>query len=754
MTVPSARTSHSREENLRIASRALDQGDFRLAEVMLRNTLEVGATDSKAEGMLGEAVLGRANWWSGAVRLCRSLELASKYEKNSIARKLCSRMERLAMARETAGLKSDAECLRSLGKALLQASGDPLELAELWLPELPANIQYPVINGLAEWLRDNEPSKLLDPGQVDNLLQLATAHPAYRHLVPVLCEAFAVQAGKHSTASPGWTAMLSSMMGLAGSARQMGTQMAVALDNALSSECHPPVQQQFVLTLTQRLLRGNSPYHREASEAYLDFCLDLHPDRAFDTPVTQVQRLWNLYSVEKGDRAWEQFRHALLTGKPDENPRRPEVLVDDPLLLHQYRSETLEEKREIEQAVAAPYCNRIEEAAQQRHLQPVNGDGHRGDGEVLRVGYLTKSAYDHSMGFILQGMLREHSDDVLVTVYDSDNQSRTDPVARKIQRLASNYRRVDVSSMDAAHRSAQQIAADGIDVLVDLEGACQPGYAPLHYFRPAPVSCSYAGADAAGIRFIDYYLADRWCLHEDAAEYYVERPFALPRFTYVLEGFERQEDSARRVVRDRLGVPENAVAYLIAAPGHKITVDLAEDVMSILNQVPGSVLLVKGRGNSEWTKEFWDKRARKQGVDPSRIRYLGFAPTHAAHRLELGAADLVLDTYPYNGASHSFEAMWCGTPVVTRYGETLMSRMGYSMLKNLDLTHGIAANRDEYVKSAVALGLDRDLRFDLRKFLLQRAEGRDAIWDARGITQDLEQALRAMLKAGRPGASR
>jgi predicted O-linked N-acetylglucosamine transferase (SPINDLY family) len=79
--------------------------------------------------------------------------------------------------------------------------------------------------------------------------------------------------------------------------------------------------------------------------------------------------------------------------------------------------------------------------------------------------------------------------------------------------------------------------------------------------------------------------------------------------------------------------------------------------------------------------------------------------------------------------------------------------MSYSMLKNLNLPQGIAADRGEYVEKAVALGLDHEQRRELRQYLLQSALERSAIWDARGIAGDLEQALLAMGRAGRPGAA-
>jgi predicted O-linked N-acetylglucosamine transferase (SPINDLY family) len=51
----------------------------------------------------------------------------------------------------------------------------------------------------------------------------------------------------------------------------------------------------------------------------------------------------------------------------------------------------------------------------------------------------------------------------------------------------------------------------------------------------------------------------------------------------------------------------------------------------------------------------------------------------------LKLADVFLDTYPYNCGSTSNDVLNAGIPLVTLYGKTLVSRMGLSLLKSLQL---------------------------------------------------------------------
>ena len=58
------------------------------------------------------------------------------------------------------------------------------------------------------------------------------------------------------------------------------------------------------------------------------------------------------------------------------------------------------------------------------------------------------------------------------------------------------------------------------------------------------------------------------------------------------------------------------------------------------------------------------------GIDPSRLRFLPQDKDEETHRANLQIADVVLDTYPYNGATTTLEVLWMGLALVTRVGGT------------------------------------------------------------------------------------
>ena len=83
--------------------------------------------------------------------------------------------------------------------------------------------------------------------------------------------------------------------------------------------------------------------------------------------------------------------------------------------------------------------------------------------------------------------------------------------------------------------------------------------------------------------------------------------------------------------------------------------------------------------------------------------------------------DIALDTFPYNGVTTSFEAIWMGVPVLTMAGYNFNSRCGESINKNLKMEQLIAKNEEEYVSKAVTLSNDREKFINLRKSIFQDA---------------------------------
>ena len=107
--------------------------------------------------------------------------------------------------------------------------------------------------------------------------------------------------------------------------------------------------------------------------------------------------------------------------------------------------------------------------------------------------------------------------------------------------------------------------------------------------------------------------------------------------------------------------------------------------------------------------------------------------------------DLCLDTFPFNGVTTTFEALWKNVPVITRAGYNFNSRCGESILKNANLENFIAASNDEYVEKAVFYANNINELDETRKRLFNKIQ-ETPLFDTKGFSKDFCEGLENMQK--------
>ena len=135
--------------------------------------------------------------------------------------------------------------------------------------------------------------------------------------------------------------------------------------------------------------------------------------------------------------------------------------------------------------------------------------------------------------------------------------------------------------------------------------------------------------------------------------------------------------------------------------------------------------------------------AEEEGVEYSRLRFLDLDPSESVHRANLAIADVVLDTYPYNGATTTLETLWMGIPLVSRVGEQFAARNSYTMMMNAGITEGIAWTDEEYLEWGVRLGKDEALRQQVA-LKLKASRQTAPLWNGKQFTREMEKAYQQM----------
>ena len=349
----------------------------------------------------------------------------------------------------------------------------------------------------------------------------------------------------------------------------------------------------------------------------------------------------------------------------------------------------------------------------------------------LRIGYLSDALGLNSVGWLVRWTLYYHNPDLFEIYTYSTAKPRDFLYDRLIAQYGENIRHVPLP----IKQITDQIQADQIDILVDLGSLSEFTACIVSAIKPAPVQLTWLGLDASAIPTIDYYIADRYSLPDVAQDYYSEKLIKMPHCYIAVDGFELDRPS---LTRSDLGIPDQGIIYLSSQGGAKRHPENMKLQVQILAQVPQSYLLIKGMKTDESSiLKGFKELAGFWGVESDRIKIMPSTPREETHRANLKIADVILDTYPYNGATTTLEALWCEIPLVTRVGEQFAARNSYSMLMNAGVTEGIAWTDEEYVAWGVAFGLHQDLR-DRVRWKLRQSKRTSPLWNARQFTRDLE----------------
>jgi predicted O-linked N-acetylglucosamine transferase (SPINDLY family) len=357
--------------------------------------------------------------------------------------------------------------------------------------------------------------------------------------------------------------------------------------------------------------------------------------------------------------------------------------------------------------------------------------------QTIRIGYVGSTLRSHSVGWLSRWLLQHHDRENFQVFTYGINQNSDDPFYQKWFATQSH---VSYCMVADGEQVAAQIKADEIDILIDLDSLTLNVTCQVLAIKPAPVQVSWLGWDATGLPTVDYFIADPYVLPDNAQDYYQEKIWRLPQTYLAVNGFEV---GIQTLKRQDLGIPSDAIVYWSGQRGFKRHPDTVRAQMQILKGVPNSYFIIKGDTDPTIIQEFFGEIAAAEGVDFDRLRFVGNVPDEPTHRANLAIADIVLDTFPYNGATTTLETLWMGIPMVTQVGQQFAARNSYTFMLNAGIEEGIAWNQAEYVEWGIKLGLDRQLR-DKIAGKLRSGRTTAPVWNAKQFTLDMEQAYREM----------
>ena len=234
------------------------------------------------------------------------------------------------------------------------------------------------------------------------------------------------------------------------------------------------------------------------------------------------------------------------------------------------------------------------------------------------------------------------------------------------------------------------------NILIDLVGHGPGNRLTVFKNRAAPIQISWLGfCNTTSLKEIDYIIVDPHVVKENEQTLYSEKFLILPSIW-----------NSHKEISDELKVNSSPFKqnkfFTFGSFNNfkKISKSVVEVWSEILNKTNAKLILKSSMNNREDVRKNILNKFPKDLVSSEKIQIYRGQKNKLDHLNMYNHIDLALDTFPYNGVTTSFEAIWMGVPVLTLKGSNFNSRCGESININLGLNSFIAEDKEDYIKKS------------------------------------------------------
>jgi predicted O-linked N-acetylglucosamine transferase (SPINDLY family) len=366
----------------------------------------------------------------------------------------------------------------------------------------------------------------------------------------------------------------------------------------------------------------------------------------------------------------------------------------------------------------------------------------RSPAEKLRIGYLSPDFREHVIAHLTAELFEVHDRARFqIFAYSTGPNDRSDR-RQRLERAFDVF--VDGQTMSDADLAAR-IAADGVDLLVDLCGHTTGSRLGVLQRKPAPLVAHYLGFPATlGSKLVDYHIADATLIPEADSRFYDEAIVRLP-------GSFQVNDRKRMLprpeyTRTQAGLPDNSFVLCAFHGNQKLSHACFDSYLQILSRAPNAVLWLRAAGNAQARLK---EAARAARIDADRLIFAERVDAQE-HISRQSLADLFLDCWPYGAHTTSSDALWAGLPVLTIAGRSNATRVASSLLRALGLPELIAEDAYTFVETAARFAANpAELHRTRAKLIGARAAS--SLFDSQAFARKLEGAYEIMITRHRRG---
>ena len=333
-------------------------------------------------------------------------------------------------------------------------------------------------------------------------------------------------------------------------------------------------------------------------------------------------------------------------------------------------------------------------------------------GPKIRIGFLSSDILQgHSITYFLKTVLKNYDKKKFEIILLLSN-AKEDQITESFKNLVTKT--INISNLDNIG-ALNRIRDLKLDITIDLMGYTSRHRIELLKNRLAKKQAIWMGyCNTSGLKNMDYIISDPNLIKLDEQKFYSEKVIFLPEIWNCHCGFDfERKENLPPFIHNKYFTFGSFNSF------DKINPDVVDVWSNILKRVSKSKLVLKTSQTHHALKRLKDL-FKKNNVLES-IQFIDRQEDLKNHLISYNDIDIALDTFPYNGVTTSFEAIWMGVPVITMAGYNFNSRCGESINKNLKMEQMIAKDENDYVNKVVNLSNNHDDYINLRKSIFINA---------------------------------
>ena len=360
----------------------------------------------------------------------------------------------------------------------------------------------------------------------------------------------------------------------------------------------------------------------------------------------------------------------------------------------------------------------------------------------LKVGFLSPDFRNHSVTYFTEGLLarlnRSHFEVFALYLYPTG-----DATTERVKQHADHFFNFSGVSPEGLTKQLREL---DLDIVVELTGHTGHNGLPVMARKVAPVQVSSLGfPGTTGLTAIDYRISDPFTDPPDGQRFYAEKLWRLNALFGVYRPcinnpLYRYQPAYS--VRQTPALTKQYVTFGSCTNLGRLTDQVLTTWGKLLQACPNSRLLIEGKNLQlpSFANEYAD-RCESLGIPRDRLQLLGQDTRN--QYLTYHDIDIVLDPFPLNSGTTSFDALWMGVPFVSITGTNFRSRIGTALLQALGFDQLIARNESEYIEAARLLASNTVQLNQLRMHLRKLMEA-SVLMNEGHYVHEFEKALRSM----------